>query len=240
MIAPCGVRPQSPLPYVVDTHIATAGRPCSRAYRSTSVLGLYPGADVRRQATIADDVVLGGAVAAPPTHRHIAAGEHEAAQARQSFDGDVEHVARALDVGVKQRRGVAQPAAGVDDAVVDDVAAGHRLAQHVVGVADVADEPRDLQVVDADGVGVVAHHDPYVVAVGDQLAGDVVTEKAVGADDQLGLFTCRRRTAASSSPPRRVACRAPGPCGTTSSSPTRSAAGCRCPPGGTTGRRRRR
>ena len=59
------------------------------------------------------------------------------------------------------------------------------------------------QVVDADGVGVRPHHDPYVVAVGDQLAGDVGTEKPVGADDQLGLFHlpqpyCRIQLAASS------------------------------------------
>ena len=68
------------------------------------------------------------------------------------FDGDLEHVAGALDVGAEQRRRVLEPAAGVDDAVVDDVAAGHRLAQDVV-VPDVADEARHVQVVDADRVG---------------------------------------------------------------------------------------
>ena len=91
---------------------------------------------------------------------------------------------------MEQRRGVAQPAAGVDDAVVDDVAAGHRLAQDVV-VPDVADEPRHLQVVDADGVGPVAHHDADVLAVGDELAGDVRAEVAVGADDELGAVRSR-------------------------------------------------
>ena len=87
-------------------------------------------------------------------------------------DGDVEDVAGAFDVGPEQRCGVAQPAAGVHDAVVDVVAAGHRRAQRVV-VPDIADVPLHLEIVDGDGVGVLAHHHPHLVTVGDQLPGDV-------------------------------------------------------------------
>ena len=32
----------------------------------------------------------------------------------------------------------------------------------------------------------VAHHDPNLMSVGDQLAGDVRAEKSVGPDDELG------------------------------------------------------
>src|SRR5690606_21318829 len=97
---------------------------------------------------------------------------------------DVQDIAGALDVGAEQRRRIAQPAAGVHDAVVEVVDAGHRGAQGVV-VPDVAVEAVDVEVVDADGVGAGADHDPHVVPVGDQLAGDVRAEEPVGADDQL-------------------------------------------------------
>lgn len=42
-------------------------------------------------------------------------------------------------------------------------------------------------VVDADGVGAVAHHHADVVAVGAELSRDVASEVSVGADDQLGF-----------------------------------------------------
>ena len=120
----------------------------------------------------------------PPPHRHVTTGEDKLPKA--GIFGDLEHVAGALDVGVKQRRRITQPAAGVDDAVVDVVDTGHRLAQRVV-VPNVADEPRDGQVVDADRVGVGPHHRPDLMTVGYQLPCHMRAEKAVGADDQLRL-----------------------------------------------------
>ncbi len=184
MIAPCGVPPQSPAPYVVDTHIATAGRPVVACVGQHEFFGLDAGADVGRQALafmVDDDVVLGGDPPALAADGDVAAGEDEPVQ--PSIFRDLEHIAGAVDVGVEQRRGVAQPAAGVDDAVVHVVDAGHRLTQGLV-VPDVADEPRDVEIVDSDGVGAVAHHDAHIVAVADELAGDVRAEIAVGADDQ--------------------------------------------------------
>ena len=91
----------------------------------------------------------------------------------------------AVDVGAEQRRGVLEPAAGVDDAVVHDLAADHRRAEDV-GIPDVADEARDFQVVDADGVGTGPHHGPHVLPVGDQLPGHMRAEVSVGADDEDG------------------------------------------------------
>ena len=134
------------------------------------LLGLHPRSDVRRQTLVDDDVVLGGRAPALATDGDVAAGEDEPVQ--PSIFRDLEHIARALDVGVEQRRGVAQPAAGVDDAVVHIVDTCHRLAQRVV-VPDVADEPRHLEIVDADGVRAVAHHDTHLLAVADELTGDV-------------------------------------------------------------------
>ncbi len=128
-----------------------------------------------------DLVVFGRDAAALAADSHVAAGEDEAPKA--GILGDLQHVSGAIDVGVEQRRRVLEPAAGVDDAVVDDIAAGHRLAQNVV-VPDVPDEPRGLQVVDADRVGAVAHHHRDVLAVVDELARDVAAEVAVGADDE--------------------------------------------------------
>src|SRR5699024_8415865 len=125
-----------------------------------------------------DDVVLGGDVAAPPVDGGVAAGEHEPAQLHRG--GHLEHVAQPVDVGAKQRGRVAQPGAGVDHAVVDDIAAGHRLGQGG-GVEDVAVKTGDVEVVDAAGVGAVPHHDPDLgVAVGgDQRAGHVRAEEPV-------------------------------------------------------------
>src|SRR6185437_12620079 len=108
----------------------------------------YPGADVRRQTPVDDDVVLGGDAAPLAPDRDVAAGEDKAVQ--PSVFRDLEHFACAVDVGVEQGRGVAQPATGVDDAVVDVLDACHGLAQGLV-VPDVADEPRDIEIVDADG-----------------------------------------------------------------------------------------
>jgi hypothetical protein len=51
-------------------------------------------------------------------------------------------------------------------------------------VPDVADEPRDVEIVDPDRVRAVAHHDAHIVAFADELAGDVRSEIAVRADDQ--------------------------------------------------------
>ena len=148
-------------------------------------LGLHPGADVRRQTPVDDDVVLGGDATAFASDGDVAAGEDEPVQ--PSVFRDLEHVACAVDVGVEQRGGVAQPATGVDHAVVHVLRAGHRVAQRLV-VPDVADEPRDVKVIDADRVGTVAHHDAHVLTLVHQLAGDVRAEIPVGADDQSGHF----------------------------------------------------
>ena len=182
------------------------------------VFGLHPGLHVGSQPARVDHVVLGRDVAMPPAHRRVGAGEDEPAQAG-FFDGDVEDVAQTFDVGAEQRRRVTQPGAGVDDAVVDVVDAVHRLA-HRGGVEHVAVEAGEFEVVDGAGVGVGAHHGPYFGTVGDQLAGDVRTQKAVGADDQFGFcvasgtwvtgappFSCIHRAASSSSVPSACALR---------------------------------
>src|SRR6478752_6853665 len=69
------------------------------------VLCLHAGPDVRRQPAVHDDVVLAGAVTAPATDGHVAAGEDELAEVRSL--GDFEHVAGAVDVRVEQRCGIA-------------------------------------------------------------------------------------------------------------------------------------
>src|SRR6202044_830573 len=99
---------------------------------------------------------------------------------------------------------------GVDDAVIDVVAALHCLA-HGGRIEDVAVEPGDVQVVDAAGVRVRAHHRAHVGTGGDELAVDMRAQKAVGADDQLGgvhcdppkvpPYVCSQRAASSSSVP---------------------------------------
>ena len=66
---------------------------------------------------------------------------------------------------------------------VDDLATGHRFAQHRV-VPDVAHEGGYGQVIDADGVGALPHHHPDVLAVGDELSGHMAAEVAVGTDHQ--------------------------------------------------------
>ena len=154
------------------------------------VLGLHPRPHVRRERLglrVGDHVVLRRRAAPLAADGDVAAGEDEALEARGDLglDGDLEHVSRALDIGAEQRRRITQPAPGVDDAVVDDVAAGHRLAQYVV-VPDVAEEPGDLQIVDADRGGPRAHHHPDVLPVGDELARHVRAEVAVRADDERG------------------------------------------------------
>jgi hypothetical protein len=117
----------------------------------------------------------------------IAAGEHKSLQLGGDgfFHSDIQDIAQPLDVGAKQRCRVLQPRPGVDHAVVHLVAAVHRLA-HGGGVEDVTVKTGDFQIVDAAGIGASAHHGSHVGARGDKLAGDMRTQKAVGADDQLG------------------------------------------------------
>ena len=98
--------------------------------------------------------------------------------------GDIEDIAGAVDVGAVQRSRVDQITAGVDDAIVDIVATSHGLGQGGV-VPDIADEAVGVEIVDTDGVGALAHHRPDVVAGRHQLAGDVRTQEAVGADDEF-------------------------------------------------------
>ena len=150
--------------------------------------GLYPGSDVRGEfPLIGDDVGLASAPALPAVNGGVGAGEDKPMQ-RSAF-GDSNHIPSALDIGMKQRGGVGQPAAGIDHAVVDVIASGHCRAQRVV-VPDVTDVTFDREVIDADGVGAVAHHHPNVVAGCHQLTCDVRAEKTVGADDE---FRCAHR-----------------------------------------------
>ena len=95
-----------------------------------------------------------------------------------------EHVPQALDVGAEQRRGVAQPRTGVDDAVEDVVAAGHRGAQRRV-VEDVAVVVLDVEVLDGFRRAGPADQHPHVVAAVDQLPGDMGAEEPARADHQL-------------------------------------------------------
>ena len=64
------------------------------------------------------------------------------------------------------------------------------IADDTIWLPDVADEPLHVEVVDGDGVGVLAHHHPHLVAVGDQPPGDVGAQKAVRADDELRSAHC--------------------------------------------------
>ena len=174
-------------------------------------LGQHPRAHIVAQRfKVADLVGLGRDAAAATAHGGVAAGEDEAVQRVSGVHGagDVEHVAGSLDVGAVQRRRVGQPGAGVDDAVVDVVASGHRIAQYIV-VPDVAEEPFGFEVVDAGGSSVGTHNDSHVVAGVDELAGDMRAEVAVGSDDEFHarLFFCIQAAAASSRVPSSAALR---------------------------------
>jgi hypothetical protein len=93
-------------------------------------------------------------------------------------------VPEAVDVGAEQGGGITEPHPGIDDAVVDDVAAGHRRAQGIV-VDDVAVDPLDREVVDAArGTGTAQHH-AHVFAARHQPAGHVRAEETARADHQL-------------------------------------------------------
>src|SRR6202012_5846488 len=115
---------------------------------------------------------------------------------------------------VEQRRRVLPPSPGVDDSEVALVAALHRLA-HGSRIEDVAVETGDVQVVDAAGVGGRADHRAHVGARGDELAGDMRPQEAVGADAQLGgpnldppkvpPYVCSQRAASWSSVPNASA-----------------------------------
>jgi hypothetical protein len=80
--------------------------------------------------------------------------------------------------------GVAQPCAGVDDAVEDVVAACHGGAQCGV-VEDVAVVIFDVEVLDRLRRAGPANQHPHVVAAVDQLAGDMGAEEPARADHQL-------------------------------------------------------
>jgi hypothetical protein len=122
------------------------------------------------EPTAVDDVVFGRHPAASPAHGRVGTGEHELAQI--GVLGDVKDVAQTVHVGAKQRRRVAQPRPGVDDAVVHVIATLHCPVQRG-GVEDVAVESGELQIVDAPGVGGRPHHRPDVGAGSNELAGDV-------------------------------------------------------------------
>jgi hypothetical protein len=93
-------------------------------------------------------------------------------------------VAQSLDVGAEQRRGVAQPGAGVDDAVEDVVDAGHRGAQCGV-VEDVAVVIFDVEVLDRLRRTGPPQDDPHVVAAFHQLPGDMGAQESARPHHQL-------------------------------------------------------
>ena len=96
----------------------------------------------------------------------------------------VEHVPQPLDVGAEQRRRVAQPRPGVDDAVEDVVAVGHRRAHRRV-VEDVAVVVFDVEVLDRFRRAGPAQQHSDVVAAFDQLPGDMGAEEPARTDHQL-------------------------------------------------------
>jgi hypothetical protein len=96
--------------------------------------------------------------------------EDEPSQVRG--DGGFENVAQAVHIGAEQRGRVTEPGPGVDDAVVDVVAAGHRAAQRRV-VEDIAVVPLEFEVVQRKGRAGAPQQDSHPLATLYQLSCDV-------------------------------------------------------------------
>jgi hypothetical protein len=94
----------------------------------------------------------------------------------------VQDVPQPFDVGAEQRRGIAQPHPRIDDAVVHDIASGHRIAQGRI-VENVSVATLYGKILDTLGGARPAQHDTDVGALGNQLTGDV------RADDPLAPIT---------------------------------------------------
>ncbi len=101
------------------------------------------------------------------------AGEDEFSQVR--FRRDVQDLLQPFDVGPPERGRIAQPGAGVDDAVVHHVAVVHRGA-HRLGVEDIAVDPLHVEIVDpAGGTGAADEHANILTAL-DKPSGDMRAE----------------------------------------------------------------
>jgi hypothetical protein len=154
--------------------------------RQQHFLGRKPCFDVCATLVPVVCIVLVDHLAVADRQSACSAGEYELLQV--GVTGRVQHVPQALDIRLEQRRRVTQPHPGIDDAVVDDITAGHRRAQGIV-IEDIPIAALDIEVIDALGRTGAAQHDSYVGTRGDKLTCDMRSQEAAGPDHQLLLAT---------------------------------------------------
>jgi hypothetical protein len=131
------------------------------------------------------------------------AAVHEPEQ--DGFGRDIEHRPQTLDVGREQRRRIAQPCPGVDDAVIHHVAVRHGCAQRFfVEKASIA--AFDVQIADRHCRAGLAEEHPHVVTSLDELSGDMRSNEPAGTHHEgstsagrwRGHFFLRSRACAKS------------------------------------------
>jgi hypothetical protein len=184
------VRRGRPIPRSVrgrDAHGHRWQAPLPRVAQD-EVLGRHPGLDVRAAVIPVVRILLRHRRTFADRHRASGAGEDEPRQA--GLNRNVEHMPESLDVGAEQRRRVAQPHPGVDDAVVHNIAAGHGRPKRIV-VEEVSVAAFDREVIDPLGGTRLSQHHANVFPVGHQPPHDVRADKATGADHEF-LHLSRR------------------------------------------------
>ena len=151
-------------------HIATAGSPLSMGVRHQQVFAGHPSLDIRAALIPVVRIVFGDRLGVADRQSACGTGVYELLQV--GVQGRIKNVPQALDIRAEQRRRVTQPHPGIDDAVVDDVAARHRRPQGSV-IKHIPITALDIEIVDPFGGTGAAQHDSHIGARSDKLPRDM-------------------------------------------------------------------